>query len=123
MLEQLWLPRQALLAVLVSMLFIPELVGCDGGRVRELEFRVDSLRAELHEARDRLKNVRDKLDDVQSKMQTLKSDIEEASDAVDDFDYYDWRSVVPDVRSGIENARADASELENSIRSAIYEMD
>jgi len=67
--------------------------------------------------------VRDKLDDVQSKMQTLKSDIEEASDAVDDFDYYDWRSVVPDVRSAIENAQSDASELENSIRSVIYEMD
>jgi len=63
------------------------------------------------------------LDDVQSKMQTLKSDIEEASDAVDDFDYYDWRSVVPDVRSAIENAQSDASELENSIRSVIYEMD
>jgi len=56
-------------------------------------------------------------------MQTLKSDIEEASDAVDDFDYYDWRSVVPDVRSAIENAQSDASELENSIRSVIYEMD
>lgn len=67
--------------------------------------------------------MRDKLDDVQSKMQTLKSDIEEASDAVDDFDYYDWRSVVPDVRSAIENAQSDASELENSIRSVIYEMD
>lgn len=98
-------------------------IGCDSGKVQQLQSQVEYLQAELAAAQERLDNVKNQLENVQSEFETLKSQIDEAVDATDGFYYYDWRSVVSNVRSALEDAQSYAINVESAIEDAINEIE
>ena len=95
--------------VLVLLLF--SLAGCDRGRTEELENRVAELEAQLDD-------VRSKLDAAESEVDSLKSATDELTSAVGDFDYDNWRSVVPDVQQAAANVESATNDVESSIDDA-----
>ena len=61
-----------------------------------------------------VENLRDHLAGVKGALNTLKS-------TVDDFDSKDWRDVVPDVRSNIDDLEKEISDLEDAIEPYVPE--
>jgi len=61
-----------------------------------------------------VENLRDHLAGVKRALDTLKS-------TVDDFDTKDWRDVVPDVHSNIDDLEKEISDLEDAIEPYVPE--
>ena len=87
------------------------LAGCYRGRTEELENRVAELEAQLD-------NVRSKIVDAESEVDSLKSATDQLTSAVNDFDYENWRSVVPSVQEAAEHLEGTLNDVESAIEGA-----
>jgi len=77
----------------------------------KLENRVAELEAQLDD-------VRSRLDDAESQIDILKSATDELTSAVDDFDYDNWRNVVPDIQQAAANVESAVNDLESLVDDA-----
>lgn len=85
--------------------------GCDRGKTVELEKRVAELEVQLDD-------VRSKLDVAESEVDSLKSATDELTSAVSDFDFENWRSVVPSVQEAAEHVEGTVNDVESAIDGA-----
>lgn len=96
---------------IVVILLLCSLTGCDRGKTEKLENRVVELEAQLDD-------VRSRLDDAESQIDILKSATDELTSAVDDFDYDNWRNVVPDIQQAAANVESAVNDLESLVDDA-----
>lgn len=83
------------------------------------EMRIAVLEARVNELEDNLDEAESTLDEARTAMSTLRSDVDDLSrasrdlkSAVEDFDYYDWSSVVPSVTDASDEVARHASDVE-----------
>lgn len=85
-------------------------MGCDSGRVHELESQVSSRD-------ERIAELEGKLGEAQDHLETVKSDFEDLQSAVDSFNDPDfkWWDIVPDVESKMSELEGSLDELESEL--------
>lgn len=85
-----------------------------GGVFLYFDNKERKAKGQLEDVADSISDLRSKLDDVvggaSGSIETLKNDIE-------DFDYSDWRDVVPEVRSDVESLVRELDEISDAVAS------
>lgn len=86
-------------------------------RLEELESRIEELESDLREAKETLDDARTETIDVRGEVDRLTREVADLEDAISDFDYYDWQSVVPNVADSADELRRRASNLDQALSS------
>jgi uncharacterized coiled-coil protein SlyX len=92
------------------------LPACKTEHEQELESTVAELQAKLEE-------VKSHLSDTESAISELRTDFDTLTSTVEDFNYMNWRSVVPRVRDATVTLDVSLSDAESAISNAVTAAD
>ena len=84
------------------------LMGCRSSREEELESQVAVLQSQLED-------IRSKLKEAQLEVGTLRSAVDDLDNAIEQFRYSDWRTVVPNVQSAVSDVDDATGSLEITV--------
>lgn len=96
--------RSVLRLVTASLVAAVFMVGCCNSP--GLLDQVDELQSQVDGLESKLADIESEFDDVLSGMRYLESEI-------DDFDYEDWETNVPEVVDAFDDLRREVSDLEH----------
>lgn len=91
------------------------LSGCGSSRIDDLEAQNEDLTAQTEDLRSQVAALEAQLEELDEHLSDLEAAQADLSNAVDRFDFEDWRDVVPDVRNAAEEVELSTSALRSAL--------
>jgi septal ring factor EnvC (AmiA/AmiB activator) len=96
------------------ILFVIFMASCNQEKIKQLETQLQETESELESTKNELEEAQTKISEIQSEVDNMESAVSQLRGEVDNFSYYNWRDVVPDVEDATSNIESKLSDLQSA---------